>query len=732
MNYKIRRQIKIKQHDRTDCGPACLASICSYYQGYSSIAQIRLFAGTNQRGTNLKGLMDAAKRLGFNVKGVKGSYRDLDKIPTPAIAHLVLDDELHHFVVIYQVKKNVIKIMDPAHGGIKNVPQVEFNQQWTGALLLLSPGNGFESGTHKHSAFGRFWSLIKSHKLAFFISLIAGILYGLLGLSTSIYLQEITDRVLLKQNLELLNFISVFMICLVLLQTIIGLTKDHILLKMGQQLDSKLILSYYKRLMYLPQQFFDSMQVGELISRMNDALKIRHFINQLSIAILINIFAIVCSFSLMLFYHWKLTLYALGIIPIYFMIYWVSQRLHKKTERSIMQRTADLESHLVASLNAIRSIKLLGLGEQATNQTANRIHRLLKVTFRSASNSLISSACLTSTTQLFTIGVIWAGSYFVIANKLTTGELLSFYVIIGYVTGPISNLISSNKSIHNAFVAADRLYELMDLKSHENTLKTSKLIESAGDIHFQQVSFSYGSRSILFKSINLHIKCGQTTAIVGRSGTGKSTLMALVQKLYPIEDGSITIANQKLQDIAIESLRDYISMVPQQIDLFTGTILNNIAVGDQHPNLDRATTICKKLGILSFINALPQGFDTIIGGNGAGLSGGQKQRIAMARALYKPFKLLFLDEPTSAIDSISESFILQIIEALRKQEKTVVIIAHRLSIIQEVDSVIYIDDHHKIQQGSHHELYEQSEQYRRYWNTTATLNLTENKLSSMN
>ena len=155
MKYKISRQIKIKQHDRTDCGPACLASICSYYRGYSSIAQIRLLAGTNQRGTNLKGLMEAAIKLGFNVKGVKGSYQCLYKIAKPVIAHLILEDELHHFVVIYEVKKKVIKIMDPASGSLKKVPQVEFNQQWTGVLLLLSPGAEFEKSTQKKSNLGR-------------------------------------------------------------------------------------------------------------------------------------------------------------------------------------------------------------------------------------------------------------------------------------------------------------------------------------------------------------------------------------------------------------------------------------------------------------------------------------------------------------------------------------------------------------------------------------------------
>ncbi len=709
------KKIKIKQHDLTDCGPACLASISSYYERYCSIAQIRLLAGTNRRGTNLKGLMEAAKQLGFDVKGVKGKYPSLYQVPKPAIAHLITDGQLQHFVVIYQIKKNAIKIMDPATGRIKNMSKGHFSQQWTGVLLLLTPRTTFKTSKQKMSILMRFWLLLKPHKTAFLIALLAAITYGLLGLSTSIYLQKITDQVLFEDNLVLLNKMSLLMLFLVIIQLLIGLLKDFVLLKIDHRLDSKIILEFYARLLQLPQQFFDNMQLGELISRMNDAIKIRYFINQTAMSMLVNVLAIICAFSLMLFYYWKLAMVTIGIIPTYFIIYLITRHYDKKTERKLMQRSADFESQMVESLGAIRSIKSFGLVADSKLRAASRFQQLLQVAYRSSANSILSRASLVSTTQLFTIGILWIGSYFTLSKKITPGELLSFYAIIAYITTPISSLISSNKSIHHAFIAADRLFEIMDLETHENSIDDPISIEKKGDICFRNVSFRYGSRSLLFHEINCSIVSGCATAIIGESGSGKSTLMALVQRLYPIQAGSISIAGVELNKITLKSLRNHISVVPQRIELFTGSILENIAIGDEDPDVDRIVSICNYLGILPFIKSFPQGFDTLIGNNGARLSGGQKQRLAIARALYKSFEVLILDEPTSSLDSISKKFMYRLMKDLKDRNKTVVIIAHHLGVLKEVDSIIFIDKQHRVHQGTHQELYRQNESFRSFW-----------------
>lgn len=710
----MRHTIKIKQHDITDCGAACLASVASYYKLHYPIAKIRQLAGTDKQGTNLLGLLEAAQHLKFDAKGVKGDLDCLKKIPKPAIAHLIVNGQLRHYVVIYKLDKHYVKIMDPISGQLEKIALAVFKKQWTGVLLILLPGAHFKNGNHKISTTRRFWLLLRPHKYVLLQALVGAITYSLLGLSMSIYIQKITDNILVGEDVSYLNTISVIMIILLVVQLCIGVIKDSMLIKTGQQLDAQLIIGYYQHLLKLPQQFFDSMRIGELISRMNDAVKIRFFINRVSLALTINAFIVLFSFSIMFSYYWKLALILLAIIPAYLLIYLIINRLNKKTERTIMERSADFESQLVESLSTIGTIKSFGLEKAAKNKTEQRFKKLLKISYKSSLNAVYSTSSTILITQLFTIVILWVGSYYAIGNKITPGELLSFYTLVGYVTIPISGLVSSNKLIQNAFIAADRLFEIMDLELAREEQTVHRSLKKHSRIIFKDVCFRYGSRAPVFKKLNLTINHSQITAIIGESGSGKSSLIALLQKRYPIQEGTITISGVDLNNINLESLRNHISTVPQKIDIYTGTILENIAIGDQKPNIDRVVKICENIGILDFIKTLPRGFNTHIGSKGAFLSIGEKQRLAIARALYKSFELLILDEASSSIDSISENFIQGVLNDLRNQQKTIIVITHRLSTLNHADTIVFIDRNHSIIQGSHQELYKQYDRYRQF------------------
>lgn len=505
------------------------------------------------------------------------------------------------------------------------------------------------------------------------------------------------------------------MLCLLVLQFVIGIFKDIFLIKTGQQIDARLILGYYKHLLKLPQSFFDTMRVGEIISRINDAVKIRHFINGVSLNLTVNVLILVFSFGLMFFYYWKLALIMLVIIPLYSIIYAITNRLNKKTERRIMERAAELESQLVESLNAVGTIKRFGMEYFANIKTETRFINLLKIGYKSALNSVFSSSSSGIISQLFTIILLWVGSYFVIGQEITAGELMSFYAIIGYFTGPAASLIGANKEIQNALIAADRLFEIMDLEREEQTNKIELTAEKIGDISFENVHFRYGTRTQVFEAFNLNIKRGQVTAIIGESGSGKSTLMALLQNVYNIQDGKISIGDYDLNHITTESLRDIISVVPQKIDLFAGNIIDNIALGDFSPEVDAIIAICKSIGVLEFIENLPNGFETYIGENGATLSGGQKQRIAIARALYKNPEVLILDEATSSLDSKSENYIQNTIDALKKKEKTIIVIAHRLSTVVHAAKIVVLENGKVVESGTHNELFSQNGVYKSLW-----------------
>ena len=707
--------IKIKQHDITDCGAACLASIAAHYHLELPIARIRQYAGTDKKGTNVLGLIEAAEKLGFEAKGVKGVLDSLFKIPKPAIAHIIVKKQLHHYVVIYGVSKNHITIMDPGTGTLSKKTHEAFLEEWTGVLVILQPNETFEKRNEKISVYKRFWFLLKPHKFVLAQAFFGAIVYTLLGFSTSIYIQKITDFVLVSGNTKLLNLLGVIMLALLLLQFVIGIYKDIFLIKTGQQIDARLILGYYKHLLKLPQSFFDTMRVGEIISRINDAVKIRTFINGVSLSLTVNVLILIFSFGLMFFYYWKLALIMLLIIPVYAIIYFSINRLNKKVERKLMEKGAELESQLVESLNAVSTIKRFGLEDFANVKTETKFINLLKTGYKSALNAVFSGTSSSFVSQLFTIILLWAGSYFVIDREITAGELLSFYAIIGYFTGPAASLIGANKQIQNALIAADRLFEIMDLEREASENKISLTHDKVGVINFNNVSFRYGTRVQVFENFNLTISKGEITAIIGESGSGKSTLMALLQKVYTIQKGQISIGGLDLNYLETSSLRDTISVVPQKIDLFAGNVIDNIAVGDFNPNMEHIIAICKSIGVLDFVENLPNGFETYLGENGASLSGGQKQRIAIARALYKKPEILILDEATSSLDSKSENYIQKTILSMREKHKTVVIIAHRLSTIVNADHIVVLDKGTVVESGTHTALYKQKGRYYEFW-----------------
>lgn len=711
----MKKDILIKQHDLKDCGAACLASVSAYYGLKMPIAKIRQLSHTDIRGTNVLGMIQGLEKMGFNAKGVKGGADALPEIPLPAIAHIITKEQYHHYVVIYKVSKSKIEIMDPAFGKIEEHTIEEFSNIWTGILILLEPNEYFEQKDEKTGIYSRFWNLVQPHKSTLIQALIGAVIYTILGLSTSVYIEKITDYVLIDGNRRLLNLLSVGMIIILFFQIFIGVMKSVLVLQTGQRIDKHLILGYYKHLLKLPQRFFDTMKVGEIISRVNDAVKIRSFINDVAIQIFVNIFIVIFSFALMFTYYWKLALITALIIPFYFFVYWLTNKLNRKVERRLMEESAELESHLVESITSVKTIKQFGIETFANNKTDNSFSTLLKTIYKSVLNSLFSGDSAEFLSRIFTIVLLWVGSGYVIDRTITPGELLSFYALIGYFTNPVSQLIGMNKIIQNALIAADRLFEIMDLEREETTNKMDIKKENIQDIQFKEVSFSYGSRTDVFEDFNCIIKKGKTTAIVGESGSGKSTLAALIQNLYPLKKGKVMIGDYDINYISNHSLRNLISVVPQQIDLFSGNVIENIALGEDFPDVQKILNITKDLGILAFVEKLPNGFQTYLGENGALLSGGQKQRIAIARALYKNPEILILDEATSSLDTEAEQVIQKTLDDFKNQGKTMIVIAHRLSTVASADEILVMKKGRIIEQGSHKELLSRHSEYKQMW-----------------
>ena len=705
----------IKQHDLKDCGAACLASVARYYRLKVPLVRIRQYASTDKMGTNVLGLIEAAEKLGFSAKGVKCPWDSLSKIPLPAIAHVKRAEGVHHYVVLYRFGKSTVEVMDPEDGRMHKMSHKAFASTWTGVLLLMAPAAQFSARNEKVSVSARFWFLLRPHGKIMMQVLVGATFYTLLGLSTSIFLQKIVDEVLPGGNLNLLNLMGIIMLVLLLLQTFINHAKTQLTIQTGQQIDARLILGYYKHLLKLPQRFFDTMQTGELISRINDAVKIRVFINEVLISLAVNVLIIVFSFALLFTYYWKLALVVLLVIPAYTLIYYLSNRINRKTQRKVMEHSADLESQLVESINAVGTVKRFGLESHANLKTEGKFIRMLGTFYRSSMNALWIGNSGQFTSSMLTISVLWVGSVFVVDTQLTPGELLSFYSIIGYFSTPALGLIGMNRSIQDALIAADRLFEIMDLEQEESEKKAPLTPEMVGDILFKDVYFRYGTQGNVFSGLNLSIPKGKITGVVGESGSGKTTLLSVMQGIYPLSEGSIRIGQFDIRYLTNESLRRVVSVVPQQIDLFTGNVLDNIAVGDPQPDMRRVMQVCTDLGMHEFIEQLPEGFYSNIGENGAMLSGGQRQRLAIARALYRDPEILILDEATSSLDSTAEQYIQQTLLRLRDSGKTIILIAHRLNTVKLADKIVVMQQGKVVEEGSHQALVTKQGTYYQLW-----------------
>jgi len=713
----MNKKLKIKQLDITDCGAACIASIGIFYGLKMPIARIRQYAFTGKNGTNVLGMIEACKKLGFTGKGVMAEPEALDIVAKPVIAHVVINNILTHYVVIYKTTKDTVIYMDPIDGEFHKKTKSEFKNIWTGVLILIEPTNTFVGGDKTTHNFTRLIKYVAPHKVMLLQALFGALITTILGLSMSIYIGKITDYVLVYGNKNLLNVMSVAMIAILLIQVLIGAIRDIIILNTGQKIDTTLILGYYQHILKLPQFFFDAMRVGEIVSRIGDATKIRDFINQTALGLILNSLTIVIAFGLMFFFSWKLTAIIFVSTPFFLISYYLFNRLNKKYQRKTMETAAELQSQLVESLNSIQTIKRFGIEEYSNIKTESRYVRMMRSIYKGALGTIFISGGNSIISTGVTIAVLWLGSSLVIDNELTPGTLLMFYTLINYVVSPIVSLINANTDIQDAMIASDRLFQIMDLEQEEESETKIELTDDMiGNINFNHISFRYGTRKEVFKDLNLTIECRKMTAIVGKSGSGKTTLASLLQNIYPIQNGEITIGDYELSQLSNESLRKHISTVPQSVELFMGTLAENIAIGDFHPDFKKISILIKSLGLEDLVKNLPNGINTQIGEHGATLSGGERQRVAIARSLYKKPEILILDEATSSLDSISEKYVKETLSKLVKEGITIIIIAHRLSTIKDADNIIVLDNGNVVEEGKHNELLQNKGAYYNLWN----------------
>lgn len=683
---------RYRQRDCTDCGATCLGFVAAHFRKTLSVARLRQLAGTTQQGSTALGMVEAARQLGFTAKGVKGAADALPSVPLPAIAHCLIDKRLLHYVVLVEWTPKFAKVMDPTRGCVEKWSHDKFMSVWTGVLILLAPGDSFQPGDHTVSPWQRLRNLLQPYKAVLLQAFAGAAITTMLGLAMAVYVQKIVDRVIPDGNRQLLNLLGVSMLAILGFKLVLGWFQSLLSLRTAQRIDTTIMLAYYRHLLRLPQSFFDTMRVGEITSRVGDAVKIRNFLNGSLLSLLLNPLILLFSLGAMFFWSWKLALLSLALLPFNALIYWFVDRANQRYQRQLMERGADFSAQLVESLNAQSVIRRFQLEADAALRTESRLVQLMKTVWRSSLMGLGSGTAATLVTQVYLIGLLWLGTSLVLDAGLTPGQLMSCYTLAGYLTGPLTALIGLNTSIQETLIATDRLFELMDLELERDQGLVEFTPSHARDIRLEGVTFKHAGRLATLQDITLTLPAGKITTLVGESGCGKSTLLALLQRLYLPASGRILFGDVDLQYFQLASLRRHLAVVPQQTHLLSGTVLANLAPGDYQPDMERLLQVCREVGVLAFIESLPQRFFTHLNENGVNLSGGQRQRLALARALYHDAPVLLLDEPTSALDAKSEETLLALLQRLRDAGRTIVVAAHTPRLLAAADQVVTLSN----------------------------------------
>lgn len=717
----------ILQNDETDCGPACLAAIFGKYGLKVSIAKIRDIAGTDRQGTSACGLVKVIEHYGFEQKVVEADKNALtQKLPLPAIAHVVIDNTLLHYVVITKIKDNTVVVSDPAKGSVRYKKE-DFLKIWTNVLILIAPTKESQKGNKKESTLSSFFRLLVSQKWLLLRIFILSMILTSIGIITSFYYQVLMDNIVPSLSIEMLNYVSAITLSLFLVQICLNFFRGLLIVKLEQNIDIPIMLGYYNHALILPMKFYSMRDTGEIISRFNDASSIRDIVSEASLTIMMDTIMAVVGAVVLFNSNRLLFLISVVMLILYGIIVFVYNKPIKKINRKIMEMNSKVTSQFVETINGIETIKAFNQEDNEKEKTDKMYRKFLKKVFNGGVLSLSQQTITMFVAIVGELVILWVGAMYVIKGELTIGELITFNALLGYFIEPIKNLINLQPQIQTAIVAADRLGEILDISpeyenndmctAYDSEIKFDNLIIS-------NLNFRYGTRDLVLKDINLEINHGEKIAFVGESGSGKTTLAKLLVRLYEQEKGNIKLDSVDIRDFPISQIRNNFSYISQNAFLFSGTIKENLLFGNSDASDNDILRVCKICELEEYINSLPLKYNTRIEENGKNLSGGQKQRLAIARALLKNPKILIMDEATSNLDYITEKTIENTINKFSKN-MTTIIIAHRLSTIKDCDKIFVFKDGQIVETGNHSDLLKQRGYYYQLWNEQDKNNIQE-------
>ena len=717
------------QLDSMDCGPSCLRMIAKYYGTSYSLQFLRERSYITREGVSMLGISDAAESIGFRTQGVNISLEQLENdVPLPCIVHW----NQNHFIVCYKIKRKkkhtIYYISDPAEGRY-SLNEIDFSKGWLtsihnneskGNALLLTPTPDFYESINETSIgkekklihYLRYLTPYKSQLIQLTIGMLLGTLFSLI---LPFLTQMIVDQGIENNNLDLITLVLFSQLILSVTQMTVSFIQSWIALHMNTRLSITLISDFLSKLMKLPLNFFDTKNIGDIMQRIGDHGRIQSFMTGSTISTLLSFFNFIIFACVLAYYNTSILFIFLIGNALYTGWILLFMRYRRQLDNARFAQSSVNQGNMIQMITAMQEIKLNNYEKQQRWKWESIQVKLFKISTKGLALGQYQQIGSIFFNQITSLLISYLAAKSAVYGEMTLGMMMSISYILGQLAGPIGQIIALVQSLQDAKISLERLNEVHNKEDEEQTISNKiNEIPNNHSIHFENVCFSYdgSERNYVLENLNLTIPQNKVTAIVGSSGSGKTTIIKLLLGFYTPQKGLIRINEIPITDINPHLWRKHTGAVMQDGFIFSDTIANNIVVGEDAVDKTKLLFAAKTANIEEFINSLPLKYNSKIGMEGNGISQGQRQRLLIARAVYKNPDFIFLDEATNALDANNEHIIMDNMSKFY-HGKTVVIVAHRLSTVQNADNIIVLEHGKVIEEGTHSKLIAQKGAYYR-------------------